>query len=241
MKCSEIIEILECNSFTDDISNIEPNKIDEMNIHLNSCAECEKAKDKIREFDLLLKARLKNVKVPLNLKSKIVENINNYSYNDEQKISFNIMNRKILTMMASIIVFVVIFLNVPIFDTSQGFDDIITDAIFSHNKNLNMDIVCDENSEISNLEKWIDDNVNFNVSLANLQDFNIIGARECHLCDEKVAYIFLEKDGVKYSMFIINSDEFDKISFDSQTSIVDNHNIKFWQTKQYGYFIVNTV
>jgi len=253
MKCSEVIEILECTSFTD-AAFIDSNKTNDLNKHLSDCTECESKKDKIREFDLLLRARLKNVKVPLNLKSTVNENLRNYnienelSIDNDKKNSFfgsYLNNNKILAMVASFILFIIIFVSVPndsknnIVSSPLGFSAIVADAISSHNKNLPMDIVCDENEKIANLEKWIDEKINFNISLENLKDYKIIGARECNLCDEKVAYLFLEKDGLKYSMFIVDSEEFDKISFDSQTSVVDNHDIKFWQNNKYGYFIVN--
>ncbi len=240
MKCSDVIEILECTSFIDDTS-IDLDKSNELNNHLNNCNECERTKDKIREFDLLLRARLKNVKVPLNLKSTVTENLRNQKENETGKNNFKIISNRLLALVGSFILFMIIYVGVSNINgnAAQGFDAISSDAIASHNKNLTMDITCDKDIKIANLEKWIAEKINFDISLEDLNEYEIIGARECHLCDEKVAYLFLEKDGIKYSMFIVNSDEFDKISFDSQTSIVDNHNIKFWQTGKYGYFIVN--
>ena len=241
MKCSEVVKILECTSFTDNnFSDLDKNE--ELDNHIKNCEECEAKRDKIREYDLLLKARIKNVKVPINLKSTITENLQNYKKNKEVSnskslFSFNI--NKMFGLVASIILFVIVFVGLPRNNTS--FEAIVSDAISSHNKNLSMDIICDENVKISNLENWIKEKVDFNISLEELGDYKIIGARECNLCEETVAYLFLEKDGVKYSMFIFDSDDFDKISFNSQSSIVDNHVIKFWQKKKYGYCLVNNV
>ncbi len=61
MKCSEVVKILECTSFTDNnFSDLDKNE--ELDNHINNCEECEAKRDKIREYDLLLKARIKNVK-----------------------------------------------------------------------------------------------------------------------------------------------------------------------------------
>ena len=236
MKCSEVIEILECTSFID---NNDIKKNEELEIHLKECNICEIKKDKIKEFDLLLKARLRSVKTPSNLKSTIAENLENHSGNTKREgIYVYISSNKIFSIVASFLLFIIIFVGLPS-DSIAGFDELVSDAIKSHNKNLTMDITCSENEKIDDLENWIDKNINFNLSLKDFKDYNIIGDRECHLCDETVAYIFLEKDGIKYSMFIFDSSDFKKIAFKSQSSIVDNHNIKFWQNENYGYCIVN--
>jgi len=92
---------------------------------------------------------------------------------------------------------------------------------------LPLDIVSSDVDEVSG---WFDGKVDFAIKVPNLSEHGVTmsGARLCHVCDKKVAFLILEKSGEQISMFVIDLKDMQiprakKIVRGNQTFYIRNH------------------
>lgn len=172
--------------------------------HISSCPLCALEWEEEKKIDSLIRINLSREKAPFALKERILHLIK-----QPQKVkilSFALPQLK-PALAVTLIILLIALIGLPALLKDEPFPA-FAESVDSHIKflqgGLPLEITSGNPQEIKN---WFRGKLNFAITVPDLSQSgaNLIGARLCHLEDQKAALLIYEKDGRIISVFIIDS------------------------------------
>ena len=174
--------------------------------HLQSCPICSLEYGKEDKLNKLIKEHLIQEPAPYELREAVIQRIESIG---SFKRLFNFSHFKWVPSLSALSV--VIILGVFAIGTtlSRPFP-VFAESVDRHLEHLQggypMEI---KSSDIDDVLHWFEGKLDFAVARPHLDHHKVklIGARICHLKDQKVAYFLYEKEGRAISAFVMNYDD----------------------------------